>query len=74
MTGVAPAPVVSAAMVQEAAERITGRARRTPVIDWSVRAEGSRVEVTLKLELLQHVGVVQTERGVQPDPFRAGPT
>jgi threonine dehydratase len=56
MTGVAQAPVVSAAMVQEAAERIAGRARRTPVIDWSVRAQSGRVEVTLKLELLQHVG------------------
>jgi threonine dehydratase len=43
-------------MVQEAAERIAGRARRTPVIDWSVRAQGHQVDVTLKLELLQHVG------------------
>jgi threonine dehydratase len=43
-------------MVKEAAERIAGRARRTPVIDWSVRVDGRRVDVTLKLELLQHVG------------------
>ncbi|MGA3218237.1 MAG: threonine/serine dehydratase [Acidimicrobiales bacterium] len=49
-------PVVPAAMIEEAAERVAGRVRRTPVIDWSVRVQDRRVNVTLKLELLQHVG------------------
>ena len=47
---------ISPAMIEEAAARIAGRARLTPVIDWSVRMDGRRVDVTLKLELLQHVG------------------
>jgi threonine dehydratase len=50
------APVVPATMIEEAAERVAGRVRRTPVIDWSVRVQDRRVKVTLKLELLQHVG------------------
>jgi threonine dehydratase len=43
-------------MIEDAAERIAGRTRLTPVIDWSVRVQDRRVDVTLKLELLQHVG------------------
>lgn len=50
------APVVPAAMIKEAAERVAGRVRRTPVIDWSVHVRDRWVDVTLKLELLQHVG------------------
>jgi threonine dehydratase len=43
-------------MIEEAAGRVAGRVRRTPVIDWSIRVQDRRVNVTLKLELLQHVG------------------
>ena len=50
------AQVPSAAMIGEAAARIAGHVRRTPVIDWSLPVNGRRLEVTLKLELLQHVG------------------
>jgi threonine dehydratase len=51
-----PVPVLSAALIEEAAARIAGRARLTPVIGWSLEVHDRRVEVTLKLELLQHVG------------------
>jgi threonine dehydratase len=43
-------------MIEEAADRIAGRARVTPVIDWSLAVGDRRIDVTLKLELLQHVG------------------
>jgi threonine dehydratase len=43
-------------MIEQAARRIAGRVRVTPVIDWAVPAGGRYLPVTLKLELLQHMG------------------
>jgi threonine dehydratase len=42
--------------VEEAADRLRGRVRRTPVLETGPGAFGHAADLTLKLELLQHTG------------------
>ncbi|WP_432488252.1 serine/threonine dehydratase [Kineococcus sp. SYSU DK018] len=56
MTRPAPPAVPTREEIADAAGRIAGRVRRTPVIEWSVPVGGREVPVTAKLELLQHTG------------------
>ena len=49
-------PQVTAHDVDDAAQRIGSRVRRTPVIDAAADELGTPVDVVLKLELLQHTG------------------
>lgn len=51
---------VSRAMIEAAAERIAGHARTTPVMRLGTGAFGSRADVSLKLECLQHAGSFKT--------------
>ncbi|WP_332681876.1 serine/threonine dehydratase [Bosea sp. (in: a-proteobacteria)] len=47
-------------MIEAAAERIAGHARTTPVMRLGTGAFGSRADVSLKLECLQHAGSFKT--------------
>jgi threonine dehydratase len=49
-------PVVTPARIEDAAARVAGCVRVTPVIELEPRAFGSPALVTLKLELMQHTG------------------
>ena len=51
---------VSHAMIEEAAARIAGHARVTPVIRLGVGAFGTDADISLKLEMLQHAGSFKT--------------
>lgn len=51
---------VSHPMIEEAAARIAGQARVTPVMRLGVGAFGSEVDISLKLEMLQHAGSFKT--------------
>jgi threonine dehydratase len=48
--------MITRADVEEAAERVGGRVRRTPTVEVEPEALGTRAPVLLKLELLQHTG------------------
>lgn len=51
---------VSREMIEDAAARITGKARITPVMHLGTGAFGSAADVSLKLECLQHAGSFKT--------------
>lgn len=51
---------VSHAMIEEAAARIAGQTRVTPVMRLGVGAFGSEADISLKLEMLQHAGSFKT--------------
>jgi threonine dehydratase/predicted RNase H-like nuclease len=51
---------VSRTMIEAAGERIAGHARTTPVMRLGTGAFGSRADVSLKLECLQHAGSFKT--------------
>jgi threonine dehydratase len=51
---------VSRSMIEAAADRIAGHARTTPVMRLGTGAFGSRADVSLKLESLQHAGSFKT--------------
>jgi threonine dehydratase len=57
--GVEPPPITRFD-IEEAAERISGRVRTTPVLDLEPGAFGLPGRLTLKLELLQHTGSFKT--------------
>ena len=65
-----PEPALTPALIDEAAARIAGRVRLTPVLDWSLPVPDGEVEVTLKLELFQHVGSFKPRGAFKPDPRR----
>jgi threonine dehydratase len=49
-------PMITRTDVEEAAERVGGRVRRTPVVEVEPDALGTPASALLKLELLQHTG------------------
>ncbi|MGZ8625117.1 MAG: threonine/serine dehydratase [Actinomycetota bacterium] len=49
-------PIVTPEDIREAADRIAGRVRRTPVLELDAGAFGATGRLSLKLELLQHTG------------------
>lgn len=51
---------VSREMIEDAAARIAGHARITPVMRLGAGALGSRADISLKLECLQHAGSFKT--------------
>ncbi|AMJ63801.1 threonine dehydratase [Bosea sp. PAMC 26642] len=51
---------VPRAMIEAAAERVAGHVRTTPVMRLGTGAFGSRADVSLKLECLQHAGSFKT--------------
>jgi len=51
---------VPRSMIEAAADRIAGHARTTPVMRLGTGAFGSRADVSLKLECLQHAGSFKT--------------